>query len=159
MRLTIAFAALICVAAAGPVAALDDPDLIFYFPFEQLDGDTALDQSGKGYNGTINGDIGLVEEGKRGKAAEFQMGSAIAILRDLVESDSYVTSRHEIPLLLGKDGAGHPIISDLTLMPHLLIAGATGSGKSVCLNSTIITCLMTRSPEELKLILSISKGS
>ena len=77
----------------------------------------------------------------------------VVCLRDLLESDTYLTSRHEIPLLLGKDGAGHPIISDLTLMPHLLIAGATGSGKSVALNSVIVTCLMTRAPEELKLIL------
>jgi len=77
----------------------------------------------------------------------------IVHLRELLESDVYQASRHEIPLLLGKDGAGNPIISDLTLMPHLLIAGATGSGKSVCLNSIIITVLMTRSPEEVKLIL------
>ena len=77
----------------------------------------------------------------------------IVHLRDLLESETYQASSHEIPLLLGKDGAGNPIVSDLTLMPHLLIAGATGSGKSVCLNSIIITILMTRSPEEVKLIL------
>jgi len=77
----------------------------------------------------------------------------IVHLRDLLESETYQASSHEIPLLLGKDGAGNPIVSDLTLMPHLLIAGATGSGKSVCLNSIIITVLMTRSPEEVKLIL------
>lgn len=78
---------------------------------------------------------------------------AIVGLRELLQSDAYRANRHEIPLLLGKDGAGHPVISDLTMMPHVLIAGATGSGKSVCLNASIITCLMTRSPEELKMIL------
>ena len=78
---------------------------------------------------------------------------AIVGLRELLQSDVYRASRHEIPLLLGKDGAGHPVISDLTMMPHVLIAGATGSGKSVCLNASIITSLMTRSPEELKMIL------
>ncbi len=77
----------------------------------------------------------------------------IVHLRDLLESETYQASSHEIPVLLGKDGAGNPIVSDLTLMPHMLIAGATGSGKSVCLNSIIITSLMTRSPEEVKLIL------
>ena len=77
----------------------------------------------------------------------------VVLLRDLLESEAYHASRPEIPILLGKDGAGNTVVSDLSLMPHMLIAGATGSGKSVCLNSLIITCLMTRSPEELKMIL------
>lgn len=59
----------------------------------------------------------------------------------------------EIPLFLGKDVSGHPVVSDLTQMPHLLIAGCTGSGKSVCINSIIVSMLMTRTPEELKLLL------
>ena len=63
------------------------------------------------------------------------------------------TSRMEMPLFLGKDVSGHPVVNDLTQMPHLLIAGCTGSGKSVCINSIIISMLMTRTPEELKLLL------
>ncbi len=63
------------------------------------------------------------------------------------------TSKMQIPLFLGKDVSGHPVVSDLTQMPHLLIAGCTGSGKSVCINSIIVSMLMTRTPRELKLLL------
>jgi len=59
----------------------------------------------------------------------------------------------QVPLFLGQDVSGHPVVSDLTEMPHLLIAGCTGSGKSVCINSIITSILMTRSPRELKLLL------
>ncbi|MGA1781600.1 MAG: DNA translocase FtsK, partial [Planctomycetota bacterium] len=58
-----------------------------------------------------------------------------------------------LPLFLGKDAAGDTIIEDLGRMPHLLVAGATGSGKSVCVNAIIASMLMTRSPEDLKMIL------
>jgi len=58
-----------------------------------------------------------------------------------------------IPLFLGKDAAGQPLVSDLSRMPHLLIAGTTGSGKSVCVSSIIMSILMTRSPAEVQLIL------
>ncbi len=58
-----------------------------------------------------------------------------------------------IPLYLGKDVAGNPIVEDLTRMPHLLIAGTTGSGKSVCINTILLSILMTRTPEQVKLIL------
>ena len=61
--------------------------------------------------------------------------------------------KRTIPLLLGKDIAGYPLISDLAAMPHLLVAGTTGSGKSVCLNSIILSILLFQRPEELKLIL------
>lgn len=74
-------------------------------------------------------------------------------LRELMQSVAFHESDARIPLLLGKDAAGDPIVEDLTRMPHLLIAGSTGSGKSVCINSIIASMLMTRSPEELKLIL------
>jgi hypothetical protein len=77
MRMIIAFAILVCIAAAGSVLALDASDLVFYFPFEEFDGDNALDQSGNGHNGTINGDIQLVDGGKRGKAAQFAKTSFI----------------------------------------------------------------------------------
>lgn len=58
-----------------------------------------------------------------------------------------------IPLYLGKDVAGNPIVEDLARMPHLLIAGTTGSGKSVCINTILLSILMTRSPAQVKLIL------
>jgi S-DNA-T family DNA segregation ATPase FtsK/SpoIIIE len=58
-----------------------------------------------------------------------------------------------IPLYLGKDVAGNPIVEDLARMPHLLIAGTTGSGKSVCINSILLSILMTRTPQQVKLIL------
>ncbi|MFN9442807.1 MAG: DNA translocase FtsK 4TM domain-containing protein [Planctomycetota bacterium] len=58
-----------------------------------------------------------------------------------------------IPLYLGKDVAGNAIVEDLAKMPHLLIAGTTGSGKSVCINTILLSILMTRTPEQVKLIL------
>jgi S-DNA-T family DNA segregation ATPase FtsK/SpoIIIE len=62
-------------------------------------------------------------------------------------------ARMEIPLFLGKDSAGEALVSDLTKMPHLLIAGTTGSGKSVCINTIIVGILMTKRPDEVKMIL------
>jgi S-DNA-T family DNA segregation ATPase FtsK/SpoIIIE len=59
----------------------------------------------------------------------------------------------EIPLFLGKDSSGEALVSDLTTMPHLLIAGTTGSGKSVCINTIITGILLTKRPDEVKLIL------
>ncbi len=74
-------------------------------------------------------------------------------LRELIESTSFKNSRSNITVALGKDIAGNPIIIDLAGMPHLLIAGATGSGKSVCINSIIISLLYKASPAHVKLIL------
>jgi S-DNA-T family DNA segregation ATPase FtsK/SpoIIIE len=59
----------------------------------------------------------------------------------------------QIPLYLGKDSSGEALVSDLTKMPHLLIAGTTGSGKSVCINSIIVGVLLTKRPDEVKMIL------
>jgi S-DNA-T family DNA segregation ATPase FtsK/SpoIIIE len=59
----------------------------------------------------------------------------------------------KLPMFLGKDAAGDPLIADLTKMPHMLIAGTTGSGKSVCMNTIIMSFLYTRKPNELKLVL------
>ena len=82
--------------------------------------------------------------------------------RELVESslwkkvtalDARGQAKYNLPLLLGKDAAGHDLISDLATMPHMLVAGATGQGKSVCLNSIINGLLMCRTPEQLKLIM------
>jgi S-DNA-T family DNA segregation ATPase FtsK/SpoIIIE len=59
----------------------------------------------------------------------------------------------KLPMFLGKDAAGDPLIADLTRMPHMLIAGTTGSGKSVCMNTIIMSFLYTKKPNELKLVL------
>lgn len=71
-------------------------------------------------------------------------------LGDIIEKQS---QKGELPLLLGKDIAGNVITSDLTFMPHLLIAGATGSGKSVCLNSLIVNLLYQKKPHQVKFIM------
>ena len=73
--------------------------------------------------------------------------------REIVESDAWTNFRGELPLLFGKDAAGKELVADLASMPHMLVAGATGQGKSVCLNSIINGLLMTKTPEELKLIM------
>ncbi len=74
-------------------------------------------------------------------------------LRQLFESGVLDRKRMTLPILLGDDAGGQPLVADLAQMPHLLIAGATGSGKSVCMNSIIMTFLMTQYPEEVKLLL------
>ncbi|RMF85241.1 MAG: DNA translocase FtsK, partial [Planctomycetota bacterium] len=74
-------------------------------------------------------------------------------IKDLMRRASKRTEAYQIPLYLGKDASGQPLISDLTRMPHLLIAGTTGSGKSVCVSSIIMSILLTRTPEEVQLIL------
>ncbi|MBI4358724.1 MAG: DNA translocase FtsK [Candidatus Omnitrophica bacterium] len=79
--------------------------------------------------------------------------TTIVSLRELLESIEYRETSCDLPLLLGKDTSGKAIISDLTDMPHLLIAGATGSGKTVCLNSVIAGLLFSRSPEDLKFVM------
>ncbi len=74
-------------------------------------------------------------------------------LRDVMEMSASRTEHLAIPLYMGKDASGQPLIADLTRMPHLLIAGTTGSGKSVCVTSLIMSILMTRAPSEVNLIL------
>ncbi len=73
--------------------------------------------------------------------------------REIFESEAWRNSKAELPLLFGKDAAGRELVADLASMPHMLVAGATGQGKSVCLNSLINGLLMTRTPEQLKLIM------
>ena len=73
--------------------------------------------------------------------------------REVIESEAWKTTKLELPLLFGKDASGKELIADLASMPHMLVAGATGQGKSVCLNSIICGLLMTRTPDQLKLIM------
>lgn len=73
--------------------------------------------------------------------------------REIVEGEAWRRSECEVPLVIGKDVAGNDLILDLTKAPHLLVAGATGSGKSVCLNAILNGLLMSRTPEQLRLIL------
>ncbi len=75
------------------------------------------------------------------------------IMRDLFESDAWRNTKARIPLALGKDVYGEPIIADLAEMPHLLIAGSTGSGKSVCINSIIASLLYKFSPDQLRFVM------
>lgn len=74
-------------------------------------------------------------------------------LRDVIEMSGTKTQQCGIPLFLGKDASGQPLLADLTRMPHLLIAGTTGSGKSVCVTSVIMSILLTRAPTEVQMIL------
>ena len=75
------------------------------------------------------------------------------IMRDLFESDEWRHTKARIPIALGKDVYGHPIIADLAEMPHCLIAGSTGSGKSVCINSIIASLLYRFSPDQLRFVM------
>jgi DNA segregation ATPase FtsK/SpoIIIE, S-DNA-T family len=79
--------------------------------------------------------------------------SAIVRMRSIMETETWKNRRSNLSVVLGLDVAGHPQIADITKMPHLLIAGATGSGKSVCINALILSLLYQNSPQEMKLIL------
>lgn len=74
-------------------------------------------------------------------------------IRELFESEAWHSSKSALPLALGKDVYGHAIIADLAAMPHLLVAGATGSGKSVCINSIITSLIFKHTPETLRFIM------
>ena len=78
---------------------------------------------------------------------------SIVSFRELIETDLPEAAKMAIPVALGKDVTGNPQVLDLAQTPHLLIAGATGSGKSVCVNSIILSILYNRRPDEVKLIL------
>ena len=74
-------------------------------------------------------------------------------MREVLESEDWSSAKAELPIALGKDVSGKPLISDLTKMPHLLIAGATGSGKSVCINSIVASILYSASPKNVRMIM------
>ena len=80
-------------------------------------------------------------------------GRQIVRLKEIVLAATGAPKRMGLPLFLGKDSGGEPLVKDLAGMPHLLIAGTTGSGKSVCLNTIIVSLLLTRTPDDLRLVL------
>ena len=79
--------------------------------------------------------------------------SGAVFLRELLESREFRNPDFALPLLIGKDTSGKPLIADLTQMPHLLIAGTTGSGKTVCVNSIIAGLLFHSTPDRLKFVM------
>ena len=74
-------------------------------------------------------------------------------LREVLESEAWRDTKAEIPIALGRDIAGKPVVLDLAKAPHILISGATGTGKSVCINSLVANLLLKFRPDELKLIM------
>ncbi len=78
---------------------------------------------------------------------------AVVRIKEVILASAKKIAKSKIPLFLGKDSEGRPLVHDLAEMPHLLIAGATGTGKSVCMNAIILSMLMTRRPDELKMIM------
>lgn len=74
-------------------------------------------------------------------------------MRDLIQSNAFQTSKSKLSVALGRDIAGQPVVADLARMPHILIAGTTGSGKSVCTNSMIISMLYKASPDQVRFLM------
>jgi S-DNA-T family DNA segregation ATPase FtsK/SpoIIIE len=81
------------------------------------------------------------------------ISTSTVYLREILESAHWQPHRMEIPIVLGKDVGGNDLIADLATMPHLLVAGATGSGKTVCMNSILAGLFMSRTPDQLQLML------
>ncbi|MBI4835063.1 MAG: DNA translocase FtsK [Planctomycetes bacterium] len=77
----------------------------------------------------------------------------IVRVKELLLANPEASQKAALPLFIGKDASGAPLIKDLADMPHLLIAGTTGSGKSICVSSIILSLLMTKTPEQMKLLL------
>ena len=74
-------------------------------------------------------------------------------VREIIESNEFQTAKSKLTFAVGRDIGGQAIVADLAEMPHLLIAGATGSGKSVCINSIIASILYKARPDEVKMVL------
>jgi len=79
--------------------------------------------------------------------------SALVAMRDVIDSEAFARIDSTLRLCLGQDVSGHPVVANLAKMPHLLIAGATGSGKSVCLNSIIAALLLQNTPDRLRFLM------
>ncbi len=77
----------------------------------------------------------------------------IIFLDEIVSSKEFINTTHQLPLAMGKDAFGEPVVVDLASMPHMLVAGSTGAGKSVFINSILVSLLVKRSPLQMKLIL------
>jgi len=75
------------------------------------------------------------------------------LLRDIVESGAFKSARSKLSFAIGKDISGAPVVADIAKMPHMLVAGATGAGKSVCVNSLIMSVLLNARPDEVKFIM------
>ena len=74
-------------------------------------------------------------------------------MREILESEDWALAKADLPIALGKDVSGKSLVSDLAKMPHLLIAGETGSGKSVCINSIVASVLYSKSPKDVRLLM------
>jgi S-DNA-T family DNA segregation ATPase FtsK/SpoIIIE len=81
------------------------------------------------------------------------ISTSAVYLREIVEGGVWQPSKFEVPIVIGKDVGGNDLVADLATMPHLLIAGATGSGKTVCMNTILAGLLMSRTPAQLQLML------
>ena len=79
--------------------------------------------------------------------------NSAVMLRDLLESTEFKNSASNVSFAVGRDIAGRCVVADIAKMPHLLIAGATGSGKSVCINTLIMSILYKASPDQVRLIM------
>ena len=79
--------------------------------------------------------------------------TTLVTLRDILESDEFALAKSRLTFAVGKDISGRTVVTDISKMPHLLIAGATGSGKSVCINTIILSLLFKATPEEVKMIM------
>lgn len=79
--------------------------------------------------------------------------AAPVCLKEILESKAWADANAEIPIVLGKEASGRPLVADLTKMPHLLVAGSTGSGKTVCINAIIASLCYHSSPEDVRFIM------
>lgn len=93
-------------------------------------------------------------EGKSTVGIEVPNSETTAVsMREIIDDREFVARRSPLNVVLGKDISGKPVVADLASMPHLLVAGATGSGKSVCVNAMILSILLNATPEEVRFVM------